>query len=307
MPKLDKIARKRKKAPSLGGTTRASRLYLATRQSVIVVRLVEPEADAGEQILPNGDPGFVAAVKLPSRVALGRGPGAIIDHEVGPHVVSIHDLQRSGDVCKQGLRYLLFYFPLATLQLIAADSGYTFGCDLGGKPFVDVADDTLWRLAASLEPSLSRVQEATQFFVDNVAHAAAMHFVALFGLKKTASAPVGGLAPWQQKRAREMLEADLHGSMPLAEIAAQCRLSTRHFSRAFKQSMGMPPQRWLIKCRVEAAKQLMCDPDLCLAEVAKRSGFADQSHLTRVFSDWFGESPGSWRRANMRPPRTGDP
>jgi transcriptional regulator GlxA family with amidase domain len=139
-------------------------------------------------------------------------------------------------------------------------------------------------------------------FVCNFVHAAAVHFIARFGSKRAAPIHRGGLAPWQRKRAREMLEANLDGSISLEEVARQCRLSTRHFSRAFSQSMGLPPQRWLIRHRVETAKGLLRDTELPIADVAKSTGFADQSHLTRVFTEWIGQSPGSWRRANASGP-----
>ena len=193
-----------------------------------------------------------------------------------------------------------FYFPRAALNAIAEENGCPPVESLDGKPSLRVSDDTFCRLAVALEPALLQPHEVSLLFFCNVTRAAAVHFLARFGRKKVAHK--GGLAPWQQKRAREMLEANLDGSISLEEIARQCRLSTRHFSRAFSQSMGMPPQRWLIRHRVEAAKELLRDSELPIADVAKNAGFADQSHLTRVFTEWTGLSPGLWRRANALGP-----
>jgi transcriptional regulator GlxA family with amidase domain len=50
-------------------------------------------------------------------------------------------------------------------------------------------------------------------------------------------------------------------------------------------------------CRVEAAKEKLRDGRLSLFDVAVACGFADQSHLTRVFTRVVGISPGVWRRA----------
>jgi AraC family transcriptional regulator len=85
----------------------------------------------------------------------------------------------------------------------------------------------------------------------------------------------------------------------LSEIAAECRISTRHFTRAFCQSFGIPPHRWLLKQRVEIAKALLLQKEPTLAEIAKTSGFSDQSHFTRVFVQAAGVSPGVWRRQNQ--------
>jgi AraC family transcriptional regulator len=85
--------------------------------------------------------------------------------------------------------------------------------------------------------------------------------------------------------------------VPLKEVARECRLSVSHFSRAFRRSMGAAPHNWLLTRRVEAAKDKLRDDRLSLSDVALACGFADQSHLTRVFTRMVGVSPGAWRRA----------
>ena len=79
-------------------------------------------------------------------------------------------------------------------------------------------------------------------------------------------------------------------------LAEECGLSPRHFARAFRQSTGVPPHRWLMRHRVQRAKELLRRQALSLADIALRCGFADQSHFTRVFSREVGFSPGQWRR-----------
>jgi transcriptional regulator GlxA family with amidase domain len=82
----------------------------------------------------------------------------------------------------------------------------------------------------------------------------------------------------------------------MADLARACNLSPGHFTRAFKQTTGQPPHRWLMERRIEKAKQLLTDTTLSLAEIAMACGFADQSHFTRVFSRTTHASPGAWRR-----------
>jgi AraC-like DNA-binding protein len=106
----------------------------------------------------------------------------------------------------------------------------------------------------------------------------------------------GGLASWQLQRARDFMIANLAGDPSIAEVANECRLSSGYFTRAFKQTTGMPPYRWLTKQRVERAKELLLDPRQELADIAQLCGFVDQSHFTRVFSRSEGHSPGRWRR-----------
>jgi transcriptional regulator GlxA family with amidase domain len=119
-------------------------------------------------------------------------------------------------------------------------------------------------------------------------------------LREEVSIRHGGLAPWQARRAKELTSANLDGQLPLSQIAEACGLSTRHFARAFRQSIGVPPHRWLLGRRIERWKDLMRDPALSLAKVVLACGFADQSHFTRMFTTLMGLSPGLWRRGCNR-------
>jgi AraC family transcriptional regulator len=84
--------------------------------------------------------------------------------------------------------------------------------------------------------------------------------------------------------------------LALEELAALVSLSAKHFARAFRQSTGMPPHRWLIERRIDRAKALLTEAGLNLAEIALACGFADQSHFTATFRKIVGATPGSFRR-----------
>ena len=106
----------------------------------------------------------------------------------------------------------------------------------------------------------------------------------------------GGLAPWQMQRATKLMTANLRERVPLSQLAARCGLSMRHFARAFRQSTGVSPHRWLLNHRVEHAKELLRNPTMSLVEIALACGFADQSHFTRTFTTLAAVGPGLWRR-----------
>jgi AraC-like DNA-binding protein len=109
------------------------------------------------------------------------------------------------------------------------------------------------------------------------------------------SRPRGGIAPSALRRVREHIEQNLGEHIEIADLATLTGLSPCHFSRAFKQSMGMPPHRYLISRRVEEAARLIESTDRPMFEIALDVGFADQSHFTRVFSSQVGESPSQFR------------
>jgi AraC family transcriptional regulator len=105
------------------------------------------------------------------------------------------------------------------------------------------------------------------------------------------------LSRWQLNRALQLFETKFDRSMRLAEVADAVRLSKSHFSRAFRHSMGEPPARYLRRHRVMRAQQMMLSTDKSLTNIALDCGFADQSHLTRIFRRMVGATPAAWRRA----------
>jgi len=110
-------------------------------------------------------------------------------------------------------------------------------------------------------------------------------------------APLGGLAPWQVSKAVAHVERQLEHDIPLAELAAICRLSPSYFARAFGTSFGLPPHRYVQSRRIARAQHYMLISEESLTQIALACGFADQAHFCRVFRRLVGQSPGQWRRA----------
>jgi AraC-like DNA-binding protein len=106
----------------------------------------------------------------------------------------------------------------------------------------------------------------------------------------------GGLSRWQQKRAVGLMARLDQETPTVSELAAACRLSSGYFIKAFKQTFGVTPRRWRLLLRIEQTKSLLASNDLSIAEIALVCGFADQSHLTRVFGQVVGVPPARWRR-----------
>jgi AraC family transcriptional regulator len=171
-------------------------------------------------------------------------------------------------------------------------------CPIG----VQHSDETMLNLARALNPVLARPQHATALFTDHVFLAMIAHLAGRYGGLDTRemrayAAPKGRmLTPLQERRVTSRLLDDLGGDSTLAELAALCGLSRSYFIRAFKQTTGLPPHRWLLMQRVKRAKDLLRATKMPIADVAVACGFADQSHLTRVFSKAFRISPGAWQR-----------
>lgn len=160
-----------------------------------------------------------------------------------------------------------------------------------------VRDPIARDLLLSMRPVLARPEETSELFVDHVALALSIHVAGRYG--DVALLPRqwgGGLAPWQERRAKELIDSNLAGGLTLNALARSCELSPRHFTRAFRQSTGMAPHQWLQYRRIEKAKALLDKSSASLSAVALDCGFADQSHFTRTFSRVVGATPAIWRR-----------
>jgi AraC family transcriptional regulator len=109
-------------------------------------------------------------------------------------------------------------------------------------------------------------------------------------------ARTASLAPWQERKVLRYIGERLDQSISNQELAGLVGLSVSHFGRCFKSSFGVSPHDYLIQGRVEWAKRLMRETNAALSEIALDSGFADQSHLCRVFRVVVGRTPSRWRR-----------
>jgi AraC family transcriptional regulator len=114
------------------------------------------------------------------------------------------------------------------------------------------------------------------------------------------------LAPWQERKAKAILERSLYTRLFIADVARQCALSRSHFSRAFKKTTGMSPQEWCLDLRVRQAKKFLATGFMPLSQISLECGFADQSHFSRMFSRIVGATPKRWQRLNvsLSPPTT---
>ena len=106
-----------------------------------------------------------------------------------------------------------------------------------------------------------------------------------------------GLSPERLQRVRDYVETHLDDDLSLTVLADIACLSPYHFSRSFKQSVGVGPQRYVIQRRLERAKRLLRQTHQPLALIAQEAGFADQSHLTQMFRREMGVTPGRFRAA----------
>jgi AraC family transcriptional regulator len=191
--------------------------------------------------------------------------------------------------------YVHYSVPREGLDHIADDLG--FGRVSEYRLAVLEDDLALAQITKSIVPFLGRGDRLSALALDQFSLILGAHLIQRYGvLRKSARPSKGGLAPWQRRRATELLHENTHGRIKLSDVARECGLSVSHFARSFKTSFGISAYQWLIRHRIDRAKELMNRTALSLTEIANQTGFSDQAAFTRTFHQLVGISPGRWRR-----------
>ncbi|WP_430506958.1 helix-turn-helix domain-containing protein [Burkholderia sp. BCCCDS15] len=251
--------------------------------------------------MPACDRGFLVGVSRaagPRRTLYGRAGAS--ERRFQHHSIYIRDFSRHFHADLYGnFDFVLVELPHAYLERVGPEHG---GQAIGGltcRP--DVRDPVLGHLAHAVAGSLDAPGPLNALFIEQVGLAIGTHLVRRYG---NARAPEldhkGSLSPAKLALAQELLleKADL--GVSIEEVAAECDLSRGYFIRAFSRTTGRTPHQWLLEQRVTRARELIETSDMTLADIAIACGFADQSHLNRVFARIVGHPPGAWRRARSR-------
>lgn len=96
-------------------------------------------------------------------------------------------------------------------------------------------------------------------------------------------------------RAIEFINRNISQELTLDQICAAIPMSKFHFSRSFKQTMGLPVMKYLLKTRIALAKAMLPDQRKTISEVCAHCGFSSSSYFCRVFREDTGMTPSQYR------------
>jgi AraC family transcriptional regulator len=116
---------------------------------------------------------------------------------------------------------------------------------------------------------------------------------------------MSGLPGAQLQRVTEFIDHNLARALPLAELSAEAHLSQYHFARLFKESMGIPPHRFVVRRRIERACALLLEGHLSIDAIARAVGFRTRSHFSMVFHRHIGSPPTVYRAFGSLPKTNG--
>ncbi|MCE7986908.1 MAG: AraC family transcriptional regulator [Caldilinea sp. CFX5] len=192
------------------------------------------------------------------------------------------------------VRLLHLYLPPSLLTTVTADVVNGDPASITLIERVTAHDPLLHQLGLALLAELETPGLAGRLYVEALTQTLVIHLLRDHAaIPQTPSPSKGGLAPIVLRRIVDYINSNLAHDLTLAEIAREANLSPYHFTRLFKQSIGESLHQYVIRQRVEAAKQLLLNEPLTIAEVATKVGFADQSHLGRHLKRLLGVTPQS--------------
>lgn len=160
-------------------------------------------------------------------------------------------------------------------------------------PLLSTPDPLIHSLALALKAELELPQIGGKLYVEAIAQTLTVHLLRNYTANQTAFcvSKNSGLPQYKLQQAVDYINDLLDRDLSLADLAALVQMSPFHFARLFKESTGFAPHQFVIRCRVERAKELLIQGKLGIADIATEVGFSNQSHLTRHFKRIFGVTP----------------
>jgi AraC family transcriptional regulator len=192
---------------------------------------------------------------------------------------------------------MMFAIDPLLLDEIALASDCANSSALELTPMVYQHDPQLLAIAHSFKQEMTQVGIASQLYTDALALQFIIHLLRHYTTQSlTPKQHPGGLSRQQIKYLIDYMQMNLDQSIHLKELATLLNMSQYHFCRLFKRSTGVSPHQFLLRQRVNRAKQLLQKSDRSILEVATHCGFTDGSHLTRHFRNLTGVTPTTFRK-----------
>jgi AraC family transcriptional regulator len=191
-------------------------------------------------------------------------------------------------------RVMYFSFDAAELERQFAQAFP----DVPLTPRILFEDATLWSTVLKLKGLIESPLPGREPYFEALSTVLMQELVrSSGGAGRSGSGARGGLAPWQQRAVAAHIEEHVAEQVPLATLAQLARLSPYHFSRAFKQSFGVPPHRYHTNRRIERAKAMLQERTRSVTDIGLALGFSETSSFTAAFRKTTGLTPSRFHRS----------
>src|SRR5262245_47641708 len=160
-----------------------------------------------------------------------------------------------------------------------------------------VRDAQLENIGWALKEEMECGYPCGQLYFDSLALAVTIRLIRYHSSKSIdMKRPNKRLSDRRLRQVFVYIEDHLAENIALADLAAVVGLSVSHFSVLFREAVGLSPHQYLIRRRVERAKNLLGEGKLSISQIATETGFAHQSHLARHMHRMLGVAPKALRK-----------
>lgn len=186
--------------------------------------------------------------------------------------------------------------------LVDAAAVQQFDRDPSGIRLIErsgISDPVLDQLGRMLLAEAEATSASARLMAETLAAALAVQLLRSHSTLAPQQAPKrpAGLPAGRLKRVVEHMRSHLDEDLSLAQLAAVSGLGPMQFSRAFRDATGEPPYRYLVRLRVERARELLEHTALPVIDIALQCGFEQPTHFATTFRKATGLSPRAWRAA----------
>ena len=163
-------------------------------------------------------------------------------------------------------------------------------------PRFDLKDGPLEHMLRGLLAVTEEGERAERLVAELMVNAVCVHLAKRYAVSKLDTARRrGGLPPARLKRVLEYIEGNLDKSITLSGLAKTAEMSVYYFSALFKQSTSLSPHRYVLRRRIQKARQLLRETNASVLEVGLSVGFERQNNFARAFRRLTGVSPRYFR------------
>lgn len=184
--------------------------------------------------------------------------------------------------------------------LVRKMAGETFGVNpdrIEINTSLIIKDSLLQQLILAAMNEAERGNPCGPLYGETAAQMMALHLLSKYsGLRLQSMHLRQGLPPRQLRKVFEYIDVHLDCDISLGDLGRLTGMSNYHFLRMFKRSMGLTPLQYIIRRRMEVAKELLTKTKLTVTEVAFETGYESLGHFIGLFKRYYGVTPATFRR-----------